>query len=305
MGVVLDELRVSVYVPQRRGLSACLDVTRAAEQRGWAGAWFGEPGLAADPLVTAAAGAAATTTLPIGVGLVNVWRMLPAALASAVRSLADLTAGRLTVTLGPWWEPLASQAGARRHQPVRAMVDATLIMRRLLNGETVTHHGEVFRVTDATLDRDPVAVPLLWGAMRPRMTAAAGQHSDGVFVGYGATADLVRDVIRATRAAAEGAGRDSDRLRFPAIVLVDVDEDGDRAVERFRHMMETVDALRDATLPPGPVAAADAAARAAIGTREQVRNRLNEYLEAGADELVLLAIHSDPVTVIDNILARS
>jgi hypothetical protein len=35
-----------------------------------------------------------------------------------------------------------------------------------------------------------------------------------------------------------------------------------------------------------------------------VRNRLTEYLEAGADELVLVAMIPDPVTVIDDILAR-
>lgn len=300
---VLEAQNVSVYVPQRRGLAACLDAARAAEQRGWAAAWFGEPGLAADPLVTAAAGASVTSAVPIGVGLVNVWRMLPAALASAVRSLADAAPGRLTVTLGPWWDPLASQAGAGRHQLVDAMADATAIVRRLLAGETVSHDGPVFSVGGVALGRDPVGLPLLWGVMGPRMTAAAGQHADGVMVNYAATADRVHNVIRRTRGAAEAAGRDPDRLRFPAGVLVDVDDDGDAAVERFRSTLEAVEVLRaEAELPPGPVSTVDAIARAAVGTPDQVRGRLAEYVAAGADELVLVAMNPDPVAVIDRIL---
>jgi alkanesulfonate monooxygenase SsuD/methylene tetrahydromethanopterin reductase-like flavin-dependent oxidoreductase (luciferase family) len=294
---------VALYAPQRQGLTACLEAAQAAERGGWAGVWFGEPALAADPLVAAAAGATATSTLPIGVALANVWRMLPATLASAVRSLADVAPGRLTMTLGPWSEPLATQAGATRRRPVDAMVDSTLIVRRLLAGETVTHSGPVFSVSNIALNRDPVEVPLLWGVMGPRMTAAAGRHADGVVVNYAATRDRVRDVITGTRRAAEEAGRDPDRLQFPVAVLVDVDDDADAAVERFRHSLETVQVLRaEAHLPAGAVTAADAAARAAVGSPERVRARLTEYLEAGADELIIVAMNPSPVAAIGRIL---
>lgn len=79
-----DRGRLGVFVPQRLGSSHRLDVARSAEARNLgAGAWFGEPGLAADPLV-AAAGAAVTARLPIGISMVSIWRMLPASVASAV-----------------------------------------------------------------------------------------------------------------------------------------------------------------------------------------------------------------------------
>src|SRR3712207_2662626 len=110
-----DRRQLGVFVPQRQGLGACLDVVRAAEARNLGGgAWFGEPGLIADSLVTAAAGAAVSTSVPIGVSMVSIWRMLPAAVASAVRAIEDVACGRLTVTLGPWHEPAARSAGARR-----------------------------------------------------------------------------------------------------------------------------------------------------------------------------------------------
>ncbi len=63
-------------------------------------------------LVTASAGAAVSSKLPIAVSMVAIWRMLPAALASAVRGIEDLAPGRLTVTRGPWHEPVARHAGA-------------------------------------------------------------------------------------------------------------------------------------------------------------------------------------------------
>jgi 5,10-methylenetetrahydromethanopterin reductase len=274
----------------RFGTSAIVDAAKDAEQLGFgAGIYIGETGLMGDPLVATGAAAVATQSLPLGVAMVNVWRMLPSTLASAIRSLADLAPDRLLVTLGPWHEPLATQAGAVRHHHVAAMAEATRIIRTLLNGERCQLEGSVFACKGAELGRDPVNVPLLWGVMGPRLVAAAGRHADGVALNYAASVDRVGEAITAARRSALAANRDPDGLAFPAHVLVNVDDDGDVAVERVRAFFETNPLMRhEAGLPAErPVAASTAAELSACGTPRQVRDRLDEYLAAGATSVVI------------------
>ena len=307
-----DRSQLGVFVPQRQGLPRCLEVVREAESRGLgAGAWFGEPGLAADSLVSSAAGAAVSSRLPIGISMVSIWRMLPTALASAIRGVEDVAPGRLSVTLGPWHEPTASNSGARRGSSVDGLVEATAIVRRLLLGESVSVAGREFTVADAALDRTPVTTPLLWGVMGPRLTELAGAHADGVALNYAATTDRVHEVVTRARRAREEAGKDPDGLHFPAHVFTfisgttDALPDEDAAVERWRSLLEAVPVLRhEAGLPDGPVTSEGARARAACGSADTVRARLDEYLDAGATSIVLCDI-SDVIAAADAIAGSS
>jgi alkanesulfonate monooxygenase SsuD/methylene tetrahydromethanopterin reductase-like flavin-dependent oxidoreductase (luciferase family) len=265
--------------------------------------WFGEPGLAADPLVTAGAGATATTSVPIGISMVDVWRMLPAALASAVRSIEDVARGRLTVTLGPWHEPAARQAGARRGSSIQGMVEATRIIRSLLAAEQVTAQGDVFRVQEATLERQPVSTPLLWGVMGPRLVELAAAHADGVCLNYAATPERVHDVVSSAKAAALSAGKDPEGLRFPAHVLTFVDDDEDAATERFRSLLETIPVLRqEAGLRDGAVSMEAARERAACGPPAVVAARVDDYLAAGATEVIICDL-DDVMATVDAVLS--
>jgi alkanesulfonate monooxygenase SsuD/methylene tetrahydromethanopterin reductase-like flavin-dependent oxidoreductase (luciferase family) len=307
-----DLSQLGVFVPQRQGLARGLDVVRQAEARGLgAGAWFGELGLVADSLVTSAAGAAVSSTLPIGISMISIWRMLPAALASAIRGIEDLAPGRLTVTLGPWHEPTATSAGARRGSSVGGLMEATAIIRRLLGGERVSVAGREFTVADAALDRTPVTTPLLWGVMGPRLTELAGAHADGVALNYAATTDRVHEVVSRVRRGCEEAGKDPAALHFPAHVLTfisgttDALSDEEAAVERWRSLLEAVPVLRhEAGLPDGPVSSETASALAACGSVATVSARLDEYLDAGATGIVLCDL-TDVIAAVDAIAGPS
>jgi alkanesulfonate monooxygenase SsuD/methylene tetrahydromethanopterin reductase-like flavin-dependent oxidoreductase (luciferase family) len=170
------------------------------------------------------------------------------------------------------------------------LIEGTQIVRRLLAGESVTFQGREFQVRGASLNRDAVSTPLLWGVMGPRLVQFAGRHADGVALNYAATADRVHAVIASATAAAKEAGRDPGTLRFPAHVFAFCDADEAVAVERFRALLEAIPSLRhEAGLPEGPVRMEDARERAACGSGPVIRARLDEYLAAGATELILCA----------------
>ena len=91
-------------------------------------------------LVTASAGAAVSSKLPIAVSMVAIWRMLPAALASAVRGIEDLAPGRLTVTRGPWHE-CATHLRPINGGPVRNRPSVPSVPRRQCLLRPLTHES--------------------------------------------------------------------------------------------------------------------------------------------------------------------
>ena len=133
--------------------------------------------------------------------------------------------------------------------------------------------------------------------MGPRLTELAGARADGVALNYAATTDRVHEVVTRARRGCEEAGKDPEALRFPAHVLTFISgttdglPDPEAAVERWRSLLDTIPLLRhEAGLHGGPVSAEAASARAACGSPATVRTRLDEYLHAGATDIVLCDI---------------
>lgn len=183
-------------------------------------------------------------------------------------------------------------------------MEATEIVRRLLRGERVSLAGREFAVKEAALDRTPVSTPLLWGVMGPHLSALAGVHADGVALNYAATTDRVHEVVNRVRQGCRDAGKDADALRFPAHVFTfisgtDALPDEQASVERWRSLLERTPMLRhEAGLPDGPVSADAARARAACGSADTVRARLDEYLDAGATDIILCDL-DDVIAAVD------
>ncbi len=291
----MDVSQLGLYVPPTVAGQELREIVTLADEHGWDSVWFTEAGLHRDPVVHAAAAASVSDRLGLGVGLTNVFKQLPAALAASAATLAGLAPGRSTLVLGPWHEPLASRAGARRRRPVQAMREATCIVHGLLHGQTVSFSGEVFSVEGVSLEGAAPGTPLLWGANGPRMVAAAAELAaahvvDGVMVNYLHTVEQVAAVVDTVRRAASEAGRAPATLRFPVAVIVDLDDEA-LAVERMRAALDNVPMLRqEAHLPDDqPVTAADVAPRIVAGSPAQCRARLAEFLDAGAGPLAVYA----------------
>ncbi len=125
---------------------------------------------------------------------------------------------------------------------------------------------------------------------------------------YAASAEEVRSVVTRTRQACRRAGRDPGALRFPAHVFTFVagttDEmpDEHAAIERWRSLLESVPILlQEAGLPDGPVTADAARVRAACGSPDTVRQRLDEYITAGATNIVVCDLN-DAIATIDALI---
>ena len=153
-------------------------VAQAAEAAGWDGVFiwdhlafaWGPP--AADPWITLAAIASATSRVRIGTAVTPVARRRPHVLAHQVATLDHLSGGR--VVFGAGLGGVESEFG-KFGEPTDARVRAELLdeglelLRRLWSGEEVTHGGSHFTVDRVTLAPKPVQerVPIWIGGNRP------------------------------------------------------------------------------------------------------------------------------------------
>lgn len=145
------------------------------------------------------------TRLPMGVVTAPGQRYHPAITAQAMATLADMHPGR-------FWAALGSGEAVNEHitgdrWPDKATRDARLlecvaVLRALLAGEEVTHHGLV-TVDRARLWSRPSTPPGLYGAAVSEATArTVGSWADGLIT-VNQPADALRRVLAAFR---EGGG---------------------------------------------------------------------------------------------------
>lgn len=153
-------------------------------------------GLSVLPMLAAAA--TATTRLHLGTYvLANDFRH-PVLVAKDAMTLAVLSDGRFELGIGaghPGTGPDNAMLGRTFDRPgvrVSRLAESVGIIRRLLDGETVTTTGEHYTTTDAHVvpyEMQPHHVPLLIGAGGTRMLTLAGGHADTVALGIPLDAD--------------------------------------------------------------------------------------------------------------------
>jgi probable F420-dependent oxidoreductase len=165
---------IGTYADPRVGVR----VAQAAEESGWGGVFiwdhlafvWGRP--AADPWITLASLASATSRVRVGTAVTPVARRRPQVLAHQVATLDVLSAGRVIFGAGLGGsESEFGKFGEPTDAKVRAaMLDEGLdVMRQLWSGAEVTHRGEHFTVGGVTLAPAPVQehVPVWIGGNRP------------------------------------------------------------------------------------------------------------------------------------------
>ncbi len=166
-----------------------------AESIGLDNAWvidqFGIDGVPEVPLLEAwtslAALAAGTERIRIGALVTNVATRNPGVLAKSILTVDQISGGRVEAVVGSGYYPVEHAAlgvdfldGAGRSERLR---EAVAILDRALRGDTVTHDGVHFRLSDATFRPGPTQLPRppLWvAAQATRSLRVAVRCADAV-----------------------------------------------------------------------------------------------------------------------------
>jgi 5,10-methylenetetrahydromethanopterin reductase len=309
-----------------------LDYVRYAEQKGFEAVWQAESRLVRDAIVPMAAYAAVTERIKVGSGVINNWTRNIGLLAATFLTLDDLAPGRIICGIGAWWDPLARNVGITRSKPLTAMRETVEVLRRLLNMERVTFHGEFHSVDGIELDvvhgrREPRQVPILIGATGMKMMEMAGEIGDGVVLNYCVPPEYNDRALEHLRIGAERAGRPFEQLDRPQLVVCSVDHDHERAFDTSRELLTQYLAQQPHIAKASGVsdeivaeiqsilgwpATHEQIQRAkhlvpdeliaritASGTPEEARGKVQEYLDHGATAPILYPVGGEVELLID------
>jgi len=215
-----------IELTPERPVDRVADLAARAERAGFDAAFASCHYNNRDPFVALSRMAAATDDLRLGPGVANPYDTHPVRLAAQVATLDETSGGRAVMGLGAGDRSTLSNLGVDRDRPLRRVLDAFRVARRLWAGERVDHDG-TFRVSDAGLNFEPPSrIPVYVGAQGPDMLRMAGKHADGALV----NGAHPRDLAWASDRIAEGvAERSDDEFDAVAFASLSVAEDAERA----------------------------------------------------------------------------
>jgi 5,10-methylenetetrahydromethanopterin reductase len=234
--------RVALYLQDSHDLRDGLDYVRYAEARGFEAVWQAESRLVRDAIVPMAAYAAVTEKLKVGSGVINNWTRNIGLLAATYLTLDDLAPNRIICGIGAWWDPLARNVGIDRKKPLTAMKETVLILKRLLNMERVTFHGEFIQVDGIELDvvhgrREPRNVPIFIGATGDQMMELTGEIADGAVLNYCVPPAYNDKALELLDKGAKKAGRKFEDIDRPQLIVCSVDNDHGKAIDTTRGLL--------------------------------------------------------------------
>ena len=326
--------RVGLIFLDQPGLAEQVQLAQYAERRGFESVWVCETRLVRDAMTPLAAFASVTERIKLATGVVNNWTRTAALMAMTLATLHELSQGRVMMGIGAYWEPLAWKQGIQRRKMLTAMREYVTVVRRLLNMETVTYEGEVVQARDLRLDlgsgvpQTPKEVPIYIGATGPRMMELAGEIADGVFHNFFTSVQYLRASLDRIQRGAERGGRSIQDIDMPQMMAVAMSEDAESARNTARYAItmymgqqphialasgvdeEVIQHIRGIMggWPPREGGIEDAMLLvgddivdmlSAAGTPEMCRQRVKEYVDAGASYPVLCPLTPNVAEIID------
>ena len=331
--------RMALYMQDKHDMQYEIEMAKYAEERGFSEIWQADTRLARDCIVMMSAFLTETARLRIGSGVLPIWTRNPAVIASSWSTMWELGGpgpdgrGRVMLGLGAWWEPIASRVGVDRRKPLTAMREHIAALRQLFTMEEVTYEGQFVHLDRVRLDvafgdTSPRDIPLYIGATGPRMLQLAGEICDGVVLNYVVSVEYIRNAVALLEKGAKKAGKtlaDVDRPELLVCCLSDERPDlamaeakklaayyfatephimkasgaGQELLEKVQAVMSwpatEADYIKASAVIPDEVVRNIMA----VGTSDQCRAKVAEYIDAGVTCPILYPMMNDIQPVID------
>jgi alkanesulfonate monooxygenase SsuD/methylene tetrahydromethanopterin reductase-like flavin-dependent oxidoreductase (luciferase family) len=292
-----------------------VELGERAEGAGFDSVWFSEITFG-DAFVPATAVALRTERIALATGIVGIWARSLVTTAMTAATLQALSGGRLVLGLGLQSRTYVDNwHGAHYRRPLQAMREAVTILRRMLDGEVVSHEAEIFRVQGFQLQMPPPErrIPIYVAAIGEKAIEVAGEVGDGLLGYFYSLPYVERVVLPALARGAARAGRTLDGFDiacgFPAVVGSDGIAENKGQVVMFATAVKSAPAyqrsiaiagferelraIQDRVAKGDPIGAMEdvpdemADALTISGPADHVRERIAAYQAAGLSTVVL------------------
>lgn len=330
--------RMALYTQDKHPIQYELDMAVYAEERGFSEIWQADTRLARDCVVMMGAFLARTKRMRFGSGVLPIWTRNPAVIAATWSTMYELAGkvddkSRVMLGIGAWWEPISTRVGVTRTKPLKAMREHVEAIRQLFTMQEVTYEGEFVHLDRVRLDvafgdTSPRDIPIYIGATGDQMLEMAGEICDGVVLNYVVSVDYIRKAVALVEKGAKKAGKtlaDVDRPELLVCCLSDKNPDAAMAegkklvayylatephimkasgvdeslLEKVHSMMSwpatEEDYIRTSKVIPEEVVRNVMA----VGTTEECRAKVKEYIDAGVTCPILYPMMDDIKPVVD------
>ena len=307
----MTERRVGVEIPGG-DIGELLGDIREAETLGIQAVWLttGSPRTADNnirrdtPSILAAA-AMCTRTIQLGTAIVLTWPRHPLSFVEYCEAMAQLAPGRFRLGVGPGNKaPIERTYGFAFERPLSHLTEYVQILRAVLREGAVNFAGRHYRAQ--TANNDPVDVPVLISAVRPKSFELAGACTDGAISWLCPGAYLRDFAVPAMAAGAEKAGQPPPPLIAHVAVSLHDRWDAVEAVarQRFDSYMRRDPYVEMYRMAGFAEAAEGAWSRRMLeslvvsGDESEAERRLRELFDFGAGEVMVsvLPAGSEPDT---------
>jgi probable F420-dependent oxidoreductase len=301
------------------GLGECIDLAQHLESLGYTDVWTSEIG-GADGFSVLAAVASRTTQVRLGTAVTPVFTRPAALIAMSAATLQGLSGGRFCLGLGSSTDVIVERwMGLPMTRPLTRVRETLEAVQLALSGTRVDFQGETITVQDFRLQLPEIdLVPIVLGALGPKMLRLAGEVADGVILSHAALPMMPR-LLEAFRQGVTASGRDVEDVDVIHRVPVAVDEDEQTLHSVLRRELAgygrsrfynaffdrqgyeaEAQGMRDAWARRDSRAAAEAVSTRMLedmfvfGTLDACRTKLQSYRAAGVRTPVILPISVDP-----------
>jgi len=255
-----------------------------AEAAGFTSLWM-PSNVLGDPLAAIAVAGRATSTIELGTAVLVTYAAHPLLTAArAASTAAAMARPGLVLGMGPSHDmAIEGMYGLSYAHVGQHTEEYTRIVVASLHGEDVHLDGEEFRVHVSSPPAAPFPVPVLLGALAPRMLRVAGEVADGTVTWMANREALEAHVVPRITAAASAAGRPAPRIvvGLPVAVHDDLDAAREAAARTYGFYGNLPNYERILRIG-GLEQSADACI---VGDEESVAAQLRALVAAGATDV--------------------
>ena len=291
--------RIGIYIQAKDTMDAIARI-QEAEQAGVQQAWMAMGGSgSADILTVLAIAATQTEQIKLGTAIVPTYPRHPLVMAQQALAIHDTAPERLRLGIGPGNRFfIEDRYGLEMPAPLGYLKEYVEVVRDILWQGSVDHQGKFFRVMD-TLPRT-APVPLLISALGLKTFQLAGEMADGALASLCPAPYLLDQALPVLQAAAREKSRPAPPIIAGLPVALNTDKTAVLVAVRqlIQQLIQAGPHAHMLTLAGwenavnGDEAALTALARELVisGNEATVRDRVQELLDGGLNELLLIAL---------------
>ena len=194
-----------------------------AENSGFSSIWLTERYFHEETFSVLGYISAVTNSIKLGVGVVNPFTRNLALLGMATSTLDRISDGRFILGLGRSERSIIEdKMGISYDSPLTTMENSVRILRELLSSNGLAKDNNLLNLKDIKLSIKPVQneIPIYLAAIGPSALRTAGSIADGVILNAYVPAGYVKYAVKVIKDSAAKAGKDPSKIRIACMLVI-------------------------------------------------------------------------------------